>query len=695
MYPRPGQDLLPAPLRPYVGHVALRAPVARKFELPATVALGQLGTDVWYGRSSAEVRELADEVIQAVNGLRPSDIADLPLFANSPALNDLDLSVRARNALGYAGLVESGRLRPTTIAAVCALPNFGTISLLDVLTASEDDKQQPSRQLTPAGSTATPSRAVDKAARALMRKRWANAVFISDPRVGSQLHALCPVGSTVREVAEALRSRDYEPGAAKKTAGAIRGFMRAMDALQRLSLESELKQIVEVVTERGAAQKAILARTGFGGEPPLTLEMTSTVIGVTKERVRQIEQRFKKQVSDISLWTPVLDRTLRQAANLAPISSSELGTALRAAGLTETSFAASSLVSAAQILNKETSFAISRGLVTPLGNWPSISKVRSAAARLVSHWGATTIADLEIELKEGGFEAESHFLVTALAGTNEFRWLDQERGWFWIRGSRNRLLNQVEKIMSVCGSIELGELRAGVGRPYRTSGFRPPREVLATLCVDTKQYLRQGDRISGGPALRDWQEVLGANERLLAQVLFDKGPVMRRDELERIVVTEHGLNRSSFYVYLTYSPIIERYAAGVFGLRGAPVSAAEIDAMIPVRVRHQVLQDFGWTDSGLLWSAYRISPAAESTGILGTPAAIQTAAAGRYELFAENRRPAGTLVIEQAMWGLSPFFRRWGVEAGDVIVIVLDLRTRQATVSVGTDELLLRYQSGE
>jgi hypothetical protein len=170
---------------------------------------------------------------------------------------------------------------------------------------------------------------------------------------------------------------------------------------------------------------------------------------------------------------------------------------------------------------------------------------------------------------------------------------------------------------------------------------------------------------------------------------------MRRDDLERVAVEERGLNRSSFYVYLTYSPMLERYAPGVLGLRGAPVTAAEVDAMIPQRVRHQVLQDHGWTEDGRLWVAFRISPAAETTGILGAPAAVRSVTAGSYELFAEDERPVGTLVIEQNMWGLSPFFRRWGVEAGDLVVIVLDLTRRHATIAVGTDELLLRYQGGE
>jgi hypothetical protein len=365
------------------------------------------------------------------------------------------------------------------------------------------------------------------------------------------------------------------------------------------------------------------------------------------------------------------------------------------AGLTNAPFSAGSLVSAAKVFNKTLPFSEMDGNLVPPGHWARASVVRATACRLVQHWGATTIADVEIGLAEHGFEVEPRMVLDAIESVKGFRWLDHNRGWFWVRSTRNRLLNQVRKIMSVAGSIELGELRAGVGRHHRMQGFRPPKEVLAALCVQTEDYHRQGNRIVGNPNLDDWRDVLGTNERLLAQTLFDYGPVMRREDLERIVVTERGLNRSSFYVYLSDSPIMERYAPGVFGLRGSPVTAGEIEAMIPPRVRHQVLQDHGWTDDGRLWVAFRISPAAEATGILGTPAAVRSVARGSFELFAEDQRPVGTLVIEDAMWGLSPFFRRWGVEEGDFVVLAIELSMRKATIGVGGEELLLRYQQGE
>jgi len=695
MYPRPGRRLLPRALAPLFGTRPIHTRTARRFGLPASATLGDLDESVWRGRSPEEVRQLAAEVVRAVSQTLPRDLAELTLFEHRPRIDDLELSVRTRNALHYARLVESGRLLPTTVGAVWSIPTFGAVSLLDLLTALDATEPLLTSGVGAGDELATPSRAVRVAASALARKRWAGQITAQDPRVGNRLLALDPSARTPREAAARLANAKYTPSQAKRTAAAIRVFTRDLDALRRLGLGVELAQIVNALVERETAQTAVLARTGLSGAEPTTLEAASQIVGVTRERVRQIEKKFRDRVATCdAIWTPVLDRALQTAAELLPARPSVIEEALARAGIT-TDFSLASLIAAATIFGKELPFAEIGEILAPPGNWAPPSAIRNISRRLVEHWGATTIAELELQLRDAGFDVEPDLLAISIETLDSFAWLDEERGWFWVRGARNRLLNQVKKVVSVAGTIELGELRAGVGRHHRMKGFRPPREVLASICLQSGDYYRDGDRICAGPDLEDWTKVLVGNERTLVQALFDFGPVMRRDDLERVVVTERGLNRNSFGIYLTYAPMIERYAPGVFGLRGASVTAAEVDAMIPQRVRHQVLQDQGWTDDGKIWAAFRISPAAARTGILGTPAAIRSVTRGAYELFAEDDRPVGTLVIDQNMWGFSPFFRRWGVEPGDLVVITLDLSSRLSTIAVGTDELLLRFQAGE
>jgi hypothetical protein len=417
--------------------------------------------------------------------------------------------------------------------------------------------------------------------------------------------------------------------------------------------------------------------------------------------VRQLERRFTDTTEGSKVWTPVLDKVLKAIRDAAPARVEDAGQLLSDKALVDGPFAIESLLGAARLFGREAGFGLDResGVIFRDGSGLSPRLVSSEARRLTTHWGAATVDALAAELADRcDGDVDAALLRVLLTTVPELRWLDDDKEWFWVKGTnRNRLLNQVEKIMSVAGSIEIGELREGVGRFHRMGGFRPPREVLARLCEQSGLYFRDGDLITEGPGLRPWDEVLGQTvEGRIAEALFEHGPVMRRDDLERIVVAERGVNRSSFYVYLGYSPIIARYAPGVYGLRGARVTAGEVNALIPPRVRQQRLVDHGWTADGRVWIAYKMSATAVQAGVLSVPAALEDFLSGSYLLSSDDDRPIGTLVVKgNHMWGVGPFYRRWGVEEGDHVVVTVDINQRRATVMAGGEEVLLRFQEGE
>jgi hypothetical protein len=138
--------------------------------------------------------------------------------------------------------------------------------------------------------------------------------------------------------------------------------------------------------------------------------------------------------------------------------------------------------------------------------------------------------------------------------------------------ARNRLLNQIEKIMSVAPSVSIADLRVGVGRHHRMKGLRLPRHVLARLCEESGLYERDHDQILRKAGHPDWKDTLAKTEAILVDVLLDRGPLTRRDDLQRTAVHERGLSRSSFYLYLASSPVLACYEPGVYGLRGTQAS---------------------------------------------------------------------------------------------------------------------------
>jgi hypothetical protein len=676
--------------------------IVRRHDLPRGLRLGDLDERVWSNFPAESIGPLAAQVVSATRQVFPE-------LAESPALARIDpsgggLSHRARNALFRAGLLETPWLTEVPLSQLVGEQGVGAKTLLEWLVGGDTREavEETGREERPTEPPRSPSRAVRKAADQIGRRRWAKTVFSTDPRLGGLLADLDPQATSALEAAELLASTPFDPATARRTARGLRSLRVAADRLRRLSLEEEIDQLVAATLDSSeAGRRAVKLRLGLVGDPPVTLGDAGEAVGLTRERVRQLESRFRDAITESRPWTPVLDKALRAVEQAVPATGAEIERLLVEKGLVRLSFSVESLISAARVFGRDLAFRHDdeSGLVYAVGTTVAPHLVASEARRLTSHWGASTVESLRVELQErGAGDLEPALLRLLLEAVPGFNWLDDDKDWFWVRGtSRNRLLNQIEKIMSVAGAITIGELREGVGRFYRMEGFRPPREVLARLCEQSGLYQRDGEMILEGPDLPPWTVALKSTiERRIAEVLFEFGPVMRRDDLEQIAVEERGVNRSSFFVYLGYSPIIARYAPGVYGLRGARVTAGEVNALIPPRARRQRLVDSGWTSDGKVWIAFRMSAAALQSGVLTVPAALQDFVSGSYLLFSEQERPIGTLVAKDSrMWGVGPFYRRWGVEEGDYVVVAIDISERRATVAAGGEELLLRFQEAD
>lgn len=718
-YPHEGRALLPAVLLPYFGNELVPDDLADRVGLPHGRRLRDLGAGLWSQLPRDALGGLGHHIARVVGGTARNRLfrSNDRVFASSVPLDLLRVSLRARNALVRHGIVVDGIVQPVLLRDLAKTRNVGGQALLQLLAADEEAASaaismragapdvagsRDDRVTTSRGTghdeidTRRPSRAVRREAAKLAKRRWGRKLSGRDPRIGADVSTLVPGALTARAAADLLPEFDYTPSGARQKADAIRRLLAKADPMARLTVEDELEAILVALTKSEPQRAALRRRFGWDGLPPGTLEDAAKVIGVTRERVRQIESKFKKRIEHS--WTPALDRALHVLSGMRFATAREVHDGLHEAKLTRTDFPLASLMRAAQLFGREVPALAERdGVLAPADFSKALTDVQAVARRLTNHWGTTTVAELTSVLAEKGAGLDEEVVRRSLAMIDDVRFLDEERNWFWISGStRNRLLNYVRKIMSVAGTIGLTELRDGVGRSHRMRGFRPPRAVLARLCSDTGLYKIEDDRVFGTDELPDWLDVLSGNERLLASTLFEHGPVMRRADLEELVVRDGGMSRASFYIYLTYLPILQRYAPGVYGLRGAAISAAKVSAMIPPVVRTKVLSDHGWTKDRRPWIVYRLSPASVTSGVLSVPAVLAPVLSREFTLVTEDKTPIGTLVIEETrMWGVSPFYRRRGVEAGDHLLLVFNIERRIAQVEVGDATIALRYQGGD
>ena len=527
----------------------------------------------------------------------------------------------------------------------------------------------------------------------------AEAINEFDPRLGNLLQQIGLDVSTVQELVDHLSEHSHALSG-PEIAVRLRRLREAVQAKQSMTLEEELRDMMASRLADGAERThLIVARyLGWDGRGGTTLQAVGDEFGMSRERVRQICAPVAKTLAATKPFAPVLDRVLSVVAERIPAPVSAVEKTVVAEGLTATPFSLEGLLKAAEVLGRQVSFEITgrpgNRVVLPRQMLAVANGIIQCARKSVEHWGVTTVEDITAQVTEQLSEPiHSDFVAQVLQGHEDFRWLDEEGGWFWLSSvSRNRLLNRINKVLSVSSKISVAELRAGVARDHRMDGFVPPQRVLLELCRQAEGYLVEGGMVSTASPVA-WGDALGETEQILLLALEANGTVMQRKGLEELCV-DLGMNRSTFSVYLGHSPIIARYAPGVYGLRGADVEPGLVESLISPRRRGRVLKDYGWTTDGRVWLGFQLSEAMISSGVFTVPAAMKTFANGEFLLKVEDGSPIGTAVIQESgAWGLGPFFRRRGGEPGDHLILVFDLAAREAVVHIGDADLLDQFQA--
>jgi hypothetical protein len=183
-------------------------------------------------------------------------------------------------------------------------------------------------------------------------------------------------------------------------------------------------------------------------------------------------------------------------------------------------------------------------------------------------------------------------------------------------------------------------------------------------------------------------EFLSNSEQIILKVLKEHGPVIQRAKLEQLC-QDAGMNHHSFWVFLSYCPLISRHATGVYGLRGAEIPVGLVESLIPKRTaRSKLLIDYGWTDDGNIQILYRVSEGMLANGIVSIPAALKAFLQGKFALVTGDNSKIGTFVVkDNTAWGLGPFFSRRGGEPDDYLLMVFDLSLRIVAVQIGDSSL--------
>ena len=120
-----------------------------------------------------------------------------------------------------------------------------------------------------------------------------------------------------------------------------------------MTLEQELGLLLEEARLDRKQARAVALRLGWNGEAPRTLASAGEIVGYTRERVRQLEERLLDHARDADVQPRTTERAVRLLEEEAPIATSDAAARLASAGISESPFDVAGLLSAARILGIE------------------------------------------------------------------------------------------------------------------------------------------------------------------------------------------------------------------------------------------------------------------------------------------------------------------------------------------------------
>ena len=326
----------------------------------------------------------------------------------------------------------------------------------------------------------------------------------------------------------------------------------------------------------------------------------------------------------------------------------------------------------------------------------TVNLIHKKSRKAIEHWGASTIEEITSQLSEENQNISNEFVEQVLTSRGDFCWLDKESGWFWLKAvPRNRLYNQMRKVLSVAEKIDISELRSGISRHHRTKSLAPPKRVLLEFCKQSNLGTVEDDLIISDNNL-NWEEELSNTEQFIVLILKENSNVMRRVDLEKVCM-ELGMSNPAFQVSLSYSPVIIKFGVGVYGLRGINIPIGLIESLTnsASKKRGRVLKDFGWKNNNI-WIAYQLSESAIKSGVIGVPASVKDYIEGEFRLRTEENQTVGRIVIkETSAWGFSAFFRRRGGETGDYMLLIFNTENKEIIIHIGDEDLIEEFQEAD
>ena len=472
------------------------------------------------------------------------------------------------DALRRAGEAEDANVRPVTPQRLA--------------TTGEHQPQAVSVQRTIASA---PSPELVAQVADLCESSWAAEVRAGDPRFGLRS---VPTGKTLAAHAKDLLRSDTSSWQLREVLDLADASRPIHQAIAAQSLEAQIVGLVSAASDQdGERLQALIDRLGWLHSDQLTLAVAGARIGVTRERMRQIQKNTLRRIPN-QVWLSKLDEALLLLEQAAPVTFDEASALLVNAGVTKRAMSPRAVDRVAHALWHRSPLdgdSLARGFVSCDALSVSPERISSLASRRARASGVATVTALCAELVADGVGISVPSLRVVLRSADRVEFLDDSS--FWDPNApphRDRLRNTVVSMLAVARQLTVDSLLDGLDRSYR---FRnASRSRFDQLRVPSRDafiaYLRvhpEFDIVGSHVVLNvpyEMHDILGGEELTLVDILRSapSGVLSLRDAAEACIA--RGMNKTTTYLYLRGLSTVEEVSDGHFALRGT-VEAGSYD----------------------------------------------------------------------------------------------------------------------